>query len=93
MKRPAYDEYDYLGAMEDCHAAVDELARVVLRTGDPHAAWWLLANHAKRVNCYPAIKRDKLLEIVEAHRSPPTGGTWKRWLGRRAVARTHPVEL
>ena len=92
-KPSRYGHYDYLGAMEDCNAAVDVLAKLVIRTGDPSSAWWLCANHAQRVNCYSPANRKTLHGIVASYRDPPTGGTWKQWFARTAVKATHSVRL
>ena len=88
------DEHDYEGAMSDCHAAVDELAKCALRNQDGRSAWWLCANWANRVNCYPSEMRDKLAAMASWHGKPPKEWqSWVSWLRRPEVAAKHAVKL
>jgi hypothetical protein len=84
---------DYEGAMADCNAVVDRFAKSLLSTLDASAAWWLCANHAERINCYPKATRNRLMNLAAAHDKPPAGGTWNKWFARRAVKGTHEVKL
>jgi hypothetical protein len=89
-----YGELDYEGAMSDCHAAVDELAKCALRNDDGRAAWWLCANHPRRVNSYPPDARDQLAARASWHGEPPQGWkSWVSWLRRPEVAADHEICL
>ena len=91
-----YTDYDYEGAMADCHAVVDRFAKMLTSPHTDHAcaaAWWLCANHARRINCYPVATRNALINLAAAHGKPPKGATWLVWFARRAVKATHEVSL
>lgn len=93
MAERRYADHDYEGAMADCHAAVDALARCAMRNHDAKAAWWLCANHAARLNCYNTPDRVMLMGLAQNEGNPPKSGTWREWFARPAVAATHSVTL
>lgn len=86
-------EHNYEGALSDIDALVDRFALSIIGTGDLAAAWWLCANYAKRINCYPDRERARLIACATWHGKPPKGRSWSAWFERPAVAATHKVKL